>query len=568
MPRAAVANLARRLPVGYKILLPFLVITLASGLSFAGTASYELTAGSTAQADGLLLRAGDAVSQRVTSFQAEQQFGLQLLVGVPGLASAVEARDRTALQKLLLPPLANGAPAGLAVTVIGLDGSEVLTLQPDAANPTACRCTYGRKLAAWVEPNGPTPPELQYGIAADLEGPVSYTMAPILEAGRVVGGMMISQPVTALVDALATAGARDVALYFSDGSLLAASRDFPTGVALDAGVRQQVLAGRAVHAAQAPWAAMQVEFVPWRVQGRSVGYVGISVPRLGSELPGRLAILAVVTFLAAIACCLLGGIFVSRAISAPLARLVAATRAVASGELPEAVSTDTEDEIGDLASSFNQMVNSLSSNRAALERTMNGTIQTLAAAIDARDPYTHGHSVRVADYAMALGTSMGLQTSDLDLLRRACLVHDIGKIGVPDRILLKAGPLTQEEVALVQGHTVIGYRVLSHLAWEPEVLDVVRYHHERWDGRGYPDGLMATEIPVLARVASLADALDAMTSHRVYRSSLSFEEAVEQIRMGSGHQFDPEAVSAFLAIESVIRDLVDSTGAEAPRLAV
>src|SRR5207253_9263579 len=134
-------------------------------------------------------------------------------------------------------------------------------------------------------------------------------------------------------------------------------------------------------------------------------------------------------------------------------------------------------------------------------------------------------------------------------------------------VLLKVGTLSEEERQIIREHPVIGYRVLSHLAWEPEVLDVVRHHHERWDGTGYPDRLAGDDLPVLARVAALADALDAMVSERVYRTRLHFDSAVAEIKAGRGSQFDPAVVSAFLAAEATIRDLVQSADARMPLVA-
>jgi putative two-component system response regulator len=166
----------------------------------------------------------------------------------------------------------------------------------------------------------------------------------------------------------------------------------------------------------------------------------------------------------------------------------------------------------------------------------------LAAAVEAKDPYTAGHATRVTAYAMCLADEFG----DIDLLRfrLAGDLHDVGKIGVPDNVLNKPDRLTGEEFDMVKRHPVIGERILQPMIDDPLVLGVVRSHHERWDGRGYPDGRAGEDIPLPARVLAVADTLDAMTSHRAYRSGLAFDTALTEIRGCSGSQFDPAVVQA------------------------
>jgi hypothetical protein len=183
------------------------------------------------------------------------------------------------------------------------------------------------------------------------------------------------------------------------------------------------------------------------------------------------------------------------------------------------------------------------------ERHFRATLEAFAKATDARDPYTAGHSERVTAYALALGRAGGLPDGDLETLRRAGMLHDIGKVGVPDAILRKAGPLTAEERAAIEAHPMIGYRMLETLPFLAEALHGVRHHHERWDGRGYPDGLAGTGIHLHARLLAVADTYDAMTSARPYRGPLPRDEAVRRLRAERGTQFDPAAIELFEAVE-------------------
>ncbi len=173
------------------------------------------------------------------------------------------------------------------------------------------------------------------------------------------------------------------------------------------------------------------------------------------------------------------------------------------------------------------------------------TVEALAAAVDAKDPYTRGHSQRVAGYAEAIARALGLSPGDVARVRLSGQLHDVGKIGVPDAILTKPGALDDAEFAILKQHPAIGERMLAAAPFLQEILPAVRHHHERWDGRGYPDGLKDRMIPRDAAILAVADSFDAMTSSRTYRPALALPEARRRLREGSGTQFDATVVAAF-----------------------
>jgi len=183
-----------------------------------------------------------------------------------------------------------------------------------------------------------------------------------------------------------------------------------------------------------------------------------------------------------------------------------------------------------------------------LNELFTSTIRALATALDARDPYTKGHSERVAQYSLCIGRYMGLSGKDLDILERGALLHDIGKIGIRDNILLKPGPLTAEEWVIMRSHIIIGANIISPIEQLQEVALLVKYNHERWDGMGYPEGLTGEEIPLGARIITLTDALDTITTDRPYRRALSWAYTLNEVKKGSGKHFDPEVVEAFFSI--------------------
>jgi putative nucleotidyltransferase with HDIG domain len=182
-----------------------------------------------------------------------------------------------------------------------------------------------------------------------------------------------------------------------------------------------------------------------------------------------------------------------------------------------------------------------------LEESSLEAIESLNATVDAKDPYTAGHSARVQRIALAVAEELGVPVQRLDAVRFGGLFHDIGKIAVPDSILTKPGTLDDEEFAIIQRHPADGAGIVSHFSRLAEAVPVIRHHHERWDGKGYPDGLAGDAIPQEACVVGLADAWDAMTTDRPYRAALSIEQAAAEVRACRGTQFSPAVVDAFFA---------------------
>ena len=176
------------------------------------------------------------------------------------------------------------------------------------------------------------------------------------------------------------------------------------------------------------------------------------------------------------------------------------------------------------------------------------TLTTLAETIDLRDPYTAGHSRRVAAYSRQLALEIGLPAAAARAIEHAALLHDIGKVGVPDAVLFKNGPLDDEERLLIRGHPVIGANLLADIPSMCDIYPCILHHHERYDGRGYPDGLAGARIPIGARVIAVADSFDAMTTDRPYRAGLGADAAIAELERGVGTQFDRRCVSAFVGL--------------------
>ena len=248
-------------------------------------------------------------------------------------------------------------------------------------------------------------------------------------------------------------------------------------------------------------------------------------------------------------------VFAALRITGPLDVLTESSRAIARGDFSQRVRLTSRTEFGELAQTFNTMTEDLERfvldlKRAAEENRalFMGSIQMLAGAVDEKDPYTRGHSDRVTRYSTILAREMGLSEEQIEVVRVSAQLHDVGKIGIEDRILKKPGALTPEEYEIMKTHTTRGANILRPVQQLKEMIPGIELHHESLDGRGYPFGLKQEEVPVVARVISVADTFDAMTTNRPYQAARPPEYAVKIIKSLSITKFDPQVVAALVAV--------------------
>lgn len=246
----------------------------------------------------------------------------------------------------------------------------------------------------------------------------------------------------------------------------------------------------------------------------------------------------------------LADFFGARVVTLPLTRLIerlgqSERSGVLAGDFPVDSSTH---EVNELARAFNLAARSVADSQRQLDEAYLQITQTMAQTLDARDPYTAGHSSRVSNYAVAIAEAMSLTVKEVDVIRVGANFHDIGKIGIPDAVLQKPGPLSDSEFNVIKDHPVIGKRILEGVAKFHEYLSIVELHHENHDGSGYPWGLAGENVPLGARIVHVVDAYDAMTTSRPYRSALPAEKALNIIRKYAGSQFDPAVVEVFLRL--------------------
>jgi HD-GYP domain-containing protein (c-di-GMP phosphodiesterase class II) len=241
-------------------------------------------------------------------------------------------------------------------------------------------------------------------------------------------------------------------------------------------------------------------------------------------------------------------------ITGPVATLTASSRAIARGDFSQRVHLKSRTEIGELAQTFNMMTGELERFIADLKRAAEenrslflGSIQMLAGAVDEKDPYTRGHSDRVTRYSVVIAKGLGLSAEEIETVRISAQLHDVGKIGIEDRILKKPGALTPEEFDIMKTHTTKGASILSPVVQLRDMIPGIELHHESLDGRGYPHGLKGEQIPRLARIITVADTFDAMTTNRPYQTAMDPEYVVRIINSLVNTKFDPDAVAALTA---------------------
>jgi putative nucleotidyltransferase with HDIG domain len=241
-------------------------------------------------------------------------------------------------------------------------------------------------------------------------------------------------------------------------------------------------------------------------------------------------------------------LLISKGIANPIKHLVDEIRDMASGNLKHRVEVKGHDEISELARSFNQMAKGLDQSREKIVNYFYSVVQSFVRMLEARDKYTKGHSERVAEYAEKIASKMGFSQEKATLLKELGLLHDIGKLGVGEEILNKKEKLTEAEWRLIRKHSSLGEEILKPILLNEELVNIIKGHHERYDGKGYPDGLSGDKIHIFSAIIAAADAYDAMTSPRAYRSSLNKEEAIKELERNKGTQFNPKVVDAFLEI--------------------
>lgn len=287
---------------------------------------------------------------------------------------------------------------------------------------------------------------------------------------------------------------------------------------------------------------------PWEIRGKTeIGIMGVALAQntlITATTPTRIAIIVLVSFTTLLIIVI--GTRLARMITAPILELVSVSKEVAEGNLKVKIDPTTNDEIALLTENFNTMIFSLDKSQQDLTLAYDDTLEGWSQALDLKDKETEDHTRRVTVMTVEFARAYGVPEDEIVHIRRGAILHDIGKMGIPDSILHKPGTLTEEEWEIMRKHPENAYNMLKNIKYLKPALDIPYCHHERWDGTGYPRGLKGEAIPLAARLFSIVDAWDALLSNRPYRKGLTKSSTQKTITSEKGTRYQPELVDFFM----------------------
>jgi putative nucleotidyltransferase with HDIG domain len=556
-----------RFPIRTKITLPFVLLAVGLALAAAYIVSRIVFDTINERFTNDLIASGKLVVEGVVDHEDELIEQLRLYSHTVGVADAIEAKDTTKLYELSIGIAANNEDE--FVEYLDNEGGLIFSLrhrwgsgdeaydQIFATNIDYKEILFIQKvLHEEVDENG----DKFVGLLQDDWSDLLAIAGPVKNRdGELSGVVLVGKTLPALLRQLFDANLAQITFYNKSGEPLASTLASPQNLPrpLEAAAVGSILVNQDSSSLErflVPDRRLTVSNVtygeilgPWEVRrGKDLGIIGIALPYsflVYASLPTRIEVTGLVSLM--ILLVILVGIYIAGAITRPIKGLLFASSEVAHGNLNVQVEPKGHDEIAILSNSFNQMVASLDQSKKDLVQAYDGTLEGWSNALDLRDRETNGHTQRVTDMTLKLARIMGIDPTDLLTIRRGALLHDIGKMGVPDAILLKPGKLTAEEWEIMRKHPLFAYKMLWPIEYLRPSIDIPYCHHEHWDGSGYPRGLKDEEIPLVARIFCIADVWDAMRSDRPYRAALSEDQVCEYILSASGSHFDPQVVDAF-----------------------
>jgi putative nucleotidyltransferase with HDIG domain len=489
-------------------------------------------------------RSAAALAQSISNFYRSSEEQLETLADTMKFSEALSGRNpfSTTAESGLLPEFVKGRTAFLALRLIdheGQGGSIGPKTLPDSIEEEFRRGFLAGRDGRRYSGN----PVRAAGFPATVAVIAEPVMAADNENLGVVEGLVSWQPVEQQIEDEARQDIT-VTLLDRESNVLLGSKNRPAGGAegsLVADFRQSP--ARLTRAYSVGGRSVLGSIVP-------VGHPdwGVLVERdqkLAFESVTEMIQQTVLWSVIALVLAILVGVMIARRLSAPIRALAEQARDIAEGHYGLTVPVRGAAEIADLSTSFNRMSASIDQAMEDLRKAARenhelfiSSVRALAAAIDAKDPYTRGHSERVARYAVAIARAMELPPEEVRKVRLSALLHDVGKIGIDDRILRKPTALTDEEFEIMKQHPTKGAAIMAAIPQLADVIPGMKHHHEKWEGGGYPDNLKGEEIPMLARIVSVADTFDAMTTTRPYQTAMETSYVIKRIQSLAGSRFD------------------------------
>jgi HD-GYP domain-containing protein (c-di-GMP phosphodiesterase class II) len=556
-----------RFPIRMKVTLPYLILALVIAMAGAYIISQIVFDTIEERFTNQLIETGKIAAEWMVKEEGELLETLRLVAHTDGTETAIKNSDAEALREIAYPILLNASVD--ALEIVNLNGESVLSLRHrDGGLLEEYDVSRGDlSFQDWEIVNLVQNQEIdnlgdKYAdIARAVWGDYLYVSGPVLNQNQeLVGVILVGDSLSKIAKEVRETTLSQVTLYDLMGREITTTF-IESGSQLNPESIKEIVSRQDEESFTQEFSvaniAYQGIYSPLEVRsGRDVGIIATSLAKtflVRASNATRLQVFGFVTtaFLFIIAI----GLFVADRFTKPLLKVVDASSKVASGNLNVSVAPKGNDEVTALAESFNQMVASLQRSKSDLIRAHEDTIQAYdrtiegwCKALELRDNVTEGHTQRVTELTMQIARQMGISEQELIHVRRGALMHDIGKMGIPDSILKKPGSLDDDEWIEMRKHPVYAYEMLNRISYLAPALAIPYCHHEKWDGSGYPRGIVSEDIPLEARIFAIADVWDALRSDRPYRKALPASTALNYIEENRGTHFDPNVVDAFLIV--------------------
>lgn len=555
-----------KLPIRTKITLPylFLAVLLAIGAGFLISKTVLDTLEE--RFKNQLAEVGQLSSELMVKEEDRLLESLRLLANSQGLPEAIVHHDPDELRTLAFGVAVNNQVD--AVELLDANGDPVLSMRHKLGSVIEdynfSSGGDGNVYRSWefvekvIQNQEDLLGDKYSGFVQANWGDYFYVSGPVYdEQNQFVGMLLVGTHLQTLVNSLRAKTLGQITIYQFDGQPIVTSFPFmPDALTNDTAVAvigdqnlpqsttRSVLEQRDVTVVSLDYTEV---LAAWEVRGDvDIGILGAALQKNFFVDPSNITSFQLGLLVSlALFLIIMIGVNLANLITRPLLGLVKVSQAIAEGDLDVKVDLETNDEIRILANSFNQMIANLNQSRNDLLDAYDSALMGWSKALELRDKDTEGHTQRVTELAISLARELDVKADDIVNIRRGAILHDIGKMGVPDAILHKPGSLDENEWVIMKKHPAYAYDMLKNIRFLENALDIPRYHHENWNGKGYPYGLKGEEIPLGARIFSVVDVWDALTSERPYKKKFSATKSMSIIEEDAGSKFDPMVVEAF-----------------------
>lgn len=549
-----------RVPIQIKITLPYMLLAMVVAVAAAFVITKIMFDTVEDRFNNQLIETGKIASEAMVREEERLLNTLRLIAFTTNLPTAISAHDAEQVRALTYPLAVNRAED--TVEILDAQGQLVLSMRHRlggnvedydftgfGAEALLTAPFVQRVLTQQADQQG----DKYAGLIQSAGSTYFYVAGPIHDSNNnLVGVVLVGRSVSKLARQIREESLAQITLYTFNGETLGTT--FAETPGITPALVLDILGRQSQDSYRRGLSQSNIDYVElvgaWRARGgEDLGVVGAALPQtflVRTTFATRTQILVIIAI--ALFLIMVIGYSVSSRITRPLLHVVRAAAQVARGDLTVQVEENTDDEVAVLARSFNHMIASLQRSQQQLIEAYDMTLEGWSRALELRDEETEGHTQRTTEMTVRLAQALGISDAELVHIRRGALLHDIGKMGIPDAILLKPGPLTPEERDIMRRHPDFAYEMLSPIEFLHPALDIPHCHHERWDGTGYPRQLMGEQIPLAARMFAIVDVWDALSSNRPYRAALAPEVVRQHLLSGAGSHFDPRLLEAFLKI--------------------